>query len=410
MNEIDSRESFLNAIRPGAGEVGTWKYLIREHRFTLVRSFFEFFRVRPLFAVFVAFFIFNPSILGFLNVILSLGVSQFWNELMGQLEVLFNQFKVVRGGILTIIKNDPNLKLKRNKISQYLPAFAYHDISYFLVESFQKILPVVKNRPLTLDDQLEVFTINSERGIMVNVSSYPAPFRQSFIIFDHEPEDCGPFQRFTILHEVGHVVLGLAKSSYFAKHGFKTMLFSLGLAFLCFHIQTKAWIPILIFYLLGYFERLSLTYTADVRDEINCDIFALDYLAPEDIGALAKVSNLPALLRDTSLSPKHNRQRIQNLANCLKLKHLNPESFLDELLPNNKTMNYKPNFIRVLIMVLSLGATALFLSVKSWATLILFVLLVIMLILFFLSHIYSAANTKGLLDFLEQYEEQKITQ
>ena len=403
MKEIDSRESFLNAIRPGAEEVGTWKYLVRGHKFTLIRTLFEFFRDRPFLTVLIAFFGFNPSILGFINILLALGITQLWNELMMQLDgVLLNQLKVFRGGILPIIESDPNLKIKKNKVSQYLSPFSYHDISYFLIEAIQKM---ITSRPKTLDDQLEVLVINSEKGIMMNVSSYPSPFRQSYIIFDHEPEDCGPFQRFTILHEVGHVVHMVGKNSYFGKHGFKTMLFSLGLAFLCFHIQTKAWIPILIFYLLGYWERFFLSYTANLRDEISCDVFALDYLASEDITALVKVSNLPTLLRDTSLTPKHNQQRIQNLATCIKLKHENPEMSLDEWIMNDKKINYKPNFLRVLIMVFSLAATALLLSIKPWATLILSLLFVIILVLFFFSHFFASANTRNFLSFLEKYEQ-----
>lgn len=405
MIEENSRESFLKAIRPGAEEVGGWKYLMQEHRFTLVRLFFEFFRERPLFTVFTGLFVFDPSILGIANMILALGVNQIWNELMGQLEVMNNQFKVFKGGLLAIVQNDPELTVKRLKVSRYLPPFSYHDISYFLVEAFQKMIPYLRKKPFELDDQLEVFAINSEKGILINVSTYPAPFRQSYIIFDHEPEECGPFQRFAILHEVGHVVLGPVKNSYFARHGFKTMLFSLGLAFFCFHLTYQAWILILFYYILGYWERLYLSYTGDVRDEINCDIFALDYLAHEDLTSLARVSNLPELLNDSSLTTKHNQHRISNLTRGLKLKSQNPEVELHDLLKLDKRINYKPNFFRVLVMVFSLGAIAFFISVKSWATITLLIFLILIIIAFVVSHIYSMANTRSLFAFLARYEE-----
>jgi|GEM_PF-5058919 hypothetical protein len=406
MSNSKSRQDFLAAIRPGAEEVGTWRYLWREHRLTLGRALFEFFRDRPLLAVFLGVFILSPSWLGVVNMILALLVGQFWNELMGQLGVLANQYKFLHGGLDTLTQNDPQLRVERHKVSAYLPEFEYNDISMFLVETFQKMLPIASDNPMTLDDQLEVFAIDSDQSILVNVSSYPAPLRKSFIIFDHKPEECGPFQRFTILHEVGHIVIGgLVKSSYFSRHGFKTMLFSLGMAFLVFQLESGAWIPILAFYLLGYWERLQLSYNANVRDEIICDAFALSYLPSSDVAVLATVADLPSRLRDTTLSEKHNRQRIKSLSEGLALRTSNPDdpAVMDDFF-DDKAINQKPNFFKVLLMVGCLGAVALYVSVKPGVTLALVVVFIILVLAFFFSHVWFMSNLKSLNERVARYE------
>ena len=409
-NEPD-KESFLKTLHPEGRRVGTFGYLWKRHRTELLRLFISGFRERPLLAIFLTLFFVTPSLKTFVAVMLAFIISQLINEILGQFDVLANQHKVAAGAIVPLTKKFDDLTVSEHKISEYMSEHAYADMSHFLVEGFQRLMPIkrMREQPLTLNDTLSVYVFDTDQAILENVSSYPAPLRHSYIIHDHTPEECGHFQRFTILHETGHVILGLAKNTFFGKFGFSMMMVSLGIGLLTLKVSLLAWLFLFAYYLLGYKERLFLIATEDLRDEVFGDTFALSYLETGQLRKLNEMENLAKNLRDPSLSPDHNDIRLSSLQSCLD----NLDSWIDDpdvLLEKNQWLNHKPKIWLLIVTVSSLVATSLYVTIRAYLLWKLGIVAIVLLITFFYTHVISFRNTENLRRYLEtfQVEEDKL--
>ncbi len=402
MNEDIQGGSYEKSLHPEAKEVGTWKYLWAHHKKEVFRSLLASLRDRPLFVVFCGVFFQSPSFYTLACVLLSLIISQFFNETIAQVGVRINQLKILNGALLPLAKKYDDLSISEFKGSAYLKKNdyrAYEDISYFLVQAFQKMLPGSRNRRLfTLDDMLTIYVLDTDQAILNNVSAFPSPLRYAIIIFDHEPDECGPFQNFTLLHEIGHAVLGVTKSTYFSDHGFKTIIFSLIVGLLCFEFNTTIWLLIAVYYILGYRERFFLSYTSALRDEMNCDMFALGYLNEDDLKRLSQIKGLKGRLSDENLTEKHNAIRLNLLEKALST-YDTWENGPWSLLEQNKVTNFKTPILKLLIMAGLLIAIGILAPLKASSPLTILIVLALLLVAaFFYSHWVTAKGVEYITD------------
>lgn len=402
--EVSDKESFFEAIRPEAREVGSWKYFWKYKRQELFRGLLASLRDRPLVCFAMAYVFVDPSLYAFLGIFIILFLSQFINELLSQATVITNQHNILQGAIAPLVNGYPDLKIFEHKVSEYMDRFKYFDMSVFLVESFQKLIPIksMKKNPMTLDDTLSVYVFETDLAMLENVSTYPAPLRQSYIIFDHRPIECGFFQRFMILHETAHVLIRFAKMSFYSQFGRSLIIINLAIIIFLFKISLWGIALILAAYLMNHKERRLNRETADLRDEVFCDSIALMYQEDKDFQRLASYANLPNQLKDTSLSEEHNRIRLKTLRDNIQVRKKG-DDLLDEL-DKMSWLNPKPSIFRLVFTNILLGAAVLFSVARPYLLLKTSILFVVFFLLFLWSHRITAGNSFRLEAFMSRFK------
>ena len=406
-DDVTDKESFFESIRPGAKEVGSLKYYWKYKRKEFFRGLLATLRDRPLLCFAVAYFLVYPSLSSFFGVFVILLLSQFLNELLGQAAVIANQHRIVEGAIAPLVNDYPDIKIFEHKVSEYMDRFNYFDMSVFLVESFQKLMPVksIRENPMTLDDTLSVYVFETDLAMLENVSTYPSPLRQSYIIFDHRPEECGFFQRFMILHETAHALLRIAKLPFYSQFG--RPLIIINLAIINFLYKISAWgiAIIIVAYLINHKERRTNRENANLRDEVFCDSMALMYLQEKDFQRLASYTNLPNQLRDTSLSDEHNRMRLETLRDNINARK-NGDDLFDKV-EGISWLNPKPSILILVLTNIIIAVAVLFAAARSYLLLKASVLLIVLFLLFLWSHRITARNGFRLEGLLSNFENNK---
>lgn len=397
----NERLEFLRKIDPETQNKFNWRYLWTKNPWEFIRTVLIFLRERPLLLITFAYFLLHPSIASVLAVVIAFLCSQFINELFGQISVIANQHKLVTGAILPISNEAKDLQVQAYPVSAYLTPFNYNDMSFFLVESWQKFIPVkrMQNQPRTLDDTLAVYVFDTDEMLLTNVASYPAPLRQSFIVFDHAPNECGYFQRFLLLHETAHVLAGLAKIPFFSKFGFWVFVATALLAHVLFAFDLYAYLLFGLAILVGIRERLRDQAIADVKDEIVCDTIALMYLDQPDRDKLANMSALTKLLHDDSLSSRHNELRLDYLYTQARVAQEGKDP-LDWLQENATWLFVRSNAISLLASIIATLAVAYYIEARPYFVWRFLFLLATLLVLFKYSHQVSGKNHYRITNFL----------
>jgi len=299
----------------------SWAYIWKRNAKEVSRGVLGLIRDRPIASFLSVLALIHFSWVSPFVIIFSFVLNHMFIELFAKLRVVATQFRIIYG-YLNIYETslDRGLKAEKYLVSDYL-TWQYDDIDDFLLKKFTGLLGI---GTFSINDVVNVFHISSEETISANLTCYTTPPLCSYVFFNEPPtKEMGPFQKFSLLHELGHACLFFVGSSNYTSHCFK--LYFVYFLFLGFLLKWGQ-VPLFVYLSLGVIillavgEKIVIWSMQKLNDEIFADSFAIGYLDEEDAKALYVLLNKHVgVFEDGELNGAENEIRLRVLKTNLGL-------------------------------------------------------------------------------------------
>jgi len=362
----------------------SWAFVWKRNTKDVLRSLLSLFRDRPILTFLSVLALVHFSWFSPLIIILAFVFNHLLLELFAKFRVIITQFKIIAGYLdVNEAFADRGLGAEKYLVSDYL-GWQYEDIDNWLLKKFTGLMGI---NAFSINDVVNVFHISSEEVIAANLTCYSTPPLQSYIFFNEPPSgNIGPFQKFSLLHELGHACLFFASGSTYTSHCIK--LYLIYFCFLTFlmnwgHPPFFVYISIVAVILSALTEKLFVWAMQRVNDEVFADSFAIGYLDEADVQHLYNLLNRHVeVFRDSELNDAENDIRLRLLKTNLGLMKDGQE---DMAIDNSFSRIYKPKFALMGLTCIAVvipafyaqplrGYFLLFLGIATLLTLILFVI------------------------------------
>lgn len=327
----------------------SWSYIWNHQKKEVVRAFCSLLRERPLALFLLSLGLSQFSFIGILGAILGFAISQFILEIFLQIETIGTRRKVIEGFIISHEESVPGFQLKRHSLKKYITEIdKYEDINTYTISKFSGLLGI---NSITLDNSVHVYSIQVKgtKKLLENVTCFAVPFSGSHIFFNCEPEDVGWFQKFTLLHELAHIMSKVSTADAFSKYGFQIyLIFFIAIySFISFESIPSMWLIFLIMiFLVGFVEGFYVKKNIPIWSEVVSDSFALMYLDKKDIDEFVKYQSLIGSFIDLSMDSQSNKIRFDHLKKNLTLIKAGK---IDQMLEETYSIIFKPSFFRLLL-------------------------------------------------------------
>ena len=383
----------------------SWSYVWKRKPLDLVRNIINALRDRPVACYVSAICFFHWHWMSPFIIFFGFVLNQMLIELFSKSRVFFTQIKIVNG-YLNVYEQYLSTGLQADKylVSDYL-TWQYEDIDTWFLKKFTGLMGI---DAFSINDIVNVYCIRSSHAISGNLTCYSAPPLSAYVFFNEPPSDhMGPFQKFSLLHELGHACLVFLSGTAYSAHCIK-----LYLAYFIFMLALLNWrtLPVWCYICIGLVllfalvEKLLIWSTKKLKDEIFADDFAIGYLDEDDVQGLSVLLNKYAgIFVDRELNEMDNRVRLKLLAKNIELMKDGKE---DERIEATFGSIYKPSFLLLIFTCVSVALPAIYSKPPSISLLIWTgVAMLVSVILFVFEHLVIDAMHRIIKQRLDGWKE-----
>lgn len=210
-----------------------------------------------------------------------------------------------------------------------------------------------------LNNMIHIYSSSIPRNsktIQTNVVCFARPFAEGYVFVDVTPDKMNFFQRFKVLHEVGHALLSPFSMQQKRQGGLFGVLMLLLLVIATLDLTMFPWLILLVY---GTIVLARLVYKfvdwfySDFKDEVFADLFGLCALSDEERMEVSKMKKLHYFVNNKRMLQWHQNTRLQVLKYNLKLSTQDDIKGLGAI---NKMVEYTftliaPKFLPLIISI-----------------------------------------------------------
>lgn len=263
-------------------------------------------------------FLLNPSkrilFIAFVGLIVNhliLNIAQNWRQMTSVFLAFNSRVKP--------ILNDETIKVERHLVSKFID----DDETFNLIENTELFKMATLGRGI--DNMVFIYSVTtpqSTKNIVTNVVCFARPMAEGYIFVDVSPDKMKFFQKFRVLHEIGHALL-----SPFALHqkkqgGLLSVFAFILLAFTTLNFSAIPWWALLLYGVISLarvaYKFLDWFYS-DFKDETFADLFGLCALSDSERNEMSKMKRLHLFVKNRKMLKWHQQTRLQILKYNLQL-------------------------------------------------------------------------------------------
>jgi len=289
-----------------------WRQIWSKPGIEVFRSILDFLRERPSALYLSALSLVYISWMTPVIIIFAFTANQLIVEIF-QMKRAMDVQQNLMSGYIGELEKQAGVTAKKHVISDYLE-WEYQDIDSFS----RNIGNFLGISTYSIDDMVDFYHVETQDALNSNLVCYPIHPYHSCIFYNEPPTvKLGPFQKFTLLHELGHSLLSSISGSAFAWHCIK--LLTIHFALLVFFVAwpTAPWYVFagsLLLILLTLFDKYFITRNQQLMDEFMADSFAITYLDDGETDRLSVLFEKYAMMfADSELDSKQNALREKEL-------------------------------------------------------------------------------------------------